>query len=253
MTRFLGAVFVAVLVSGLGSPGRAADDQDVNAVLDKAIKALGGEEKLGQLKAHTWKGKGKITFNGNDNPFTSQATVQGLDHYRAEFEADIMGMQLKGVTVISGDKGWRKFGDMKMELDKDGLANEKRNIYLHVVAVTLLPLKGKGFKVEAAGEDKVGGKPATGLKVTAPDGKDFKIYFDRESGLPVKQVAKVMGFMGEEVTQETTFGDYKDFGGVKKATRIESKRGGERFLDQETTEFKALEKVDPKTFAEPGA
>ena len=155
------------------------------------------------------------------------------------------------MTVLNGDKGWRKFGDNKMDLDGDALANEKRQIYLQVIPSPLLPLKGKGFKLEAAGEEKVGDKPAVGIKVTAPDGKDFTLYFDKESGLPVKLVAKVVGFQGDEFTQETTYKDYKDFDGIKKATKVESKRDGENFIKSEITEFKVLDKVDPKTFSEP--
>ena len=161
------------------------------------------------------------------------------------------GNKVKGVRVLSGDKGWQKFGDMVMALDKDGVANEKRSLYLQVIPVTLVPLKGKAFKVKAAAPEKVGDKPAAVLRVTGPDGKDFKLSFDKESGLPVKLVAKVAGFMGDEFTQETTFGGYKDFGGIKKATKVVSKRDGQKFLSQEVTEFKVLDKVDPKTFAEP--
>ena len=177
--------------------------------------------------------------------------MQGLDQLRGEFEGDFGGNKFQAVTVLNGDKGWRKFGDMGMELDKDSLANEKRSLYLQMIPVTLLPLKGKDFKVEAAAEEKVGDKAAVGIKVTGPDGKDFKLYFDKDSGLPVKLVAKVIGFMGEEFTQETTFGTYKDFNGIKVATKIQNKRDGEKFLEQEITEFKLVDKVDPKTFAEP--
>ncbi len=250
MTRFIGAVHVAVLACAFGGPARA-DDKDARAILDKAIKALGGEEKLAAVKAATWKTKATISFGGNDSNITAQTTLQGLDHLRSEFEGDFGGNAVKGVTVLAGDKGWRKFGDMNMEMDKDAVANEKRSVYLQWIPVTLVPLKGKDFKLEAAGEEKVGGKPAVGIKVTAPDGKDFKLYFDKESGLPVKQVAKVMGFMGDEFTQETTLGNYKVFGGIKKATKIESKRDGEKFLTAEITDFKVVPKVDPKTFEEP--
>jgi hypothetical protein len=250
MKRFLGVVLMTVLVSGLGSPGRAAE-KDVQAVLDKAIEALGGAKKLGAVKAFTWKAKGTINFGGNESAFTSAATAQGLDHYRSEFEGEFGGNKVKGVTVLKGDKGWRKFGDMGGAMDKAAVANEKRSLYLQLTPVTIVPLKGKGFKVEAAGTEKVGDKPAAVLKVTGPDGKDFKLYFDQKSGLPVKLVAKVIGFMGEEFTQETTFANYKDFKGIKKATKIESKRDGEKFLEQEITDFKPVEKVDPKTFTEP--
>ena len=123
--------------------------------------------------------------------------------------------------------------------------------YLDALPATLVPLKGKDYKLEAAGEEKVDGKPALGIKVTGPDKKDFTLYFDKESGLPVKLVAKVSGFQGDEFTQETTYKDYKDFGGIKKATKHESKRDGEPFVTSEINEFKVLDKVDDKTFSEP--
>lgn len=250
MKRFLGAVLAVFFVSSLISPIRA-DDKDPKAVLDKAIKALGGEDKLKKAEAVAWKAKGTITFNDNDNEIKTQATVQGLDHYRGEFEGDFNGNTVKGVTVLNGDKGWRKFGDNSMEMDAEAIANTKRIVYLQVIPTTLVALTGKGFKLEAAGEEKVGDKPALGIKVTGPDGKDFSLYFDKESGLPVKMVARVVGFQGNEFTQDTTYANYKEFDGIKKATKIESKRDGEKFQNQELTEFKVLDKVDPKTFSEP--
>jgi hypothetical protein len=52
-----------------------------------------------------------------------------------------------------------------------------------------------------------------------------------------------MGSQGREFTQETTFGDYKEFDGIKKATKIERRRDGEKILEQEITEFKVLDKI----------
>jgi hypothetical protein len=251
MQRFLGAVLAAtIVVLGPAALVRAADP-DPGAVLDKAIKALGGEEMLKKAETATWKSKGTLTFNGNDNAFTVQSTTQGLDHYRSVFEGQFGDNEIKAVAVVNGTKGWRKFGDNNMEMGDDELANEKRNVYLMVTPMTILPLKGKGFKVESAGEEKVGDKPAAVLKVTGPDSKDFKLYFDKESGLPVKLVARVIGFGGEEFTQESTFSEYKDFGGIKKASKSVSKRDGEDFVKSETVEFKVLDKVDPKTFTQP--
>jgi len=252
MRRFIGAFFLTAFVFGPGSQARADDSKDAKAILDKAISALGGEEKLAAVKTATWKSKGKISIGGNDSDFTAQSTAQGLDRYRGEFEGDFGGNKVSGVTVVNGDKGWRKFADNNMELDKEGVASEKlRSIYLQVIPITILPLKGNDFKVETAGEEKVGDKPALAVKATGPDGKDFKIFFDKESGLPVKLTAKVVGFMGEEFTQDTSLGGYKDFAGIKKATKIVYNRDGEKFMDIEVTEFKVVDKVDPKTFDKP--
>jgi hypothetical protein len=245
MKRLLGAFVVLFLVGG----SVRADEKDAKAIVDKGIKALGGEEKLSKLDAFTWKAKSKITINGNESEFNSQATFQGLDRFRNEFGND----NFQGVVVLNGKTGWRKFGDQGGEIDEASLKREiHQNIHLQLVPIKLLPLKSKEFKLETAGEEKVGDKPALGVKATDTDGKHFTIYFDKESGLPVKLTATVVGFDGQqEHKQETTYSGYKDFDGIKKATKIESKRDGEPFIDADITEFKVLDKVDPATFSEP--
>jgi hypothetical protein len=250
MKRAIGLVIVAIFVFSLGGSAGADGDKDSLAIVDKAIKALGGEEKLKSVKAATWKAKGSMKFGDNENQFTSQTTVQGLDKFRREFDGEFNGKKFKGITVVNGDKGQRRFGDNNMDLNEDAVANEKRNLYLQIVPIRLVPLKGKKFKVATAGEEKVGDAAAVAVKATGPDGKDFKLYFDKNTGLPLKLVATVAGFNGKEFTQETTYGNFKDFDGIKVATKIENKRNGEKFMDQEITEFKVLLKVDPKTFGE---
>src|SRR5689334_9659066 len=232
MTRLFGVAAALLLTVGLTGAARALAEDDATAVVDKAIQALGGEEKLGKLKAASWSTKGTISFNGSDNPVSMHFTAQGLDHVRTEFEGEFGGMEIKAVTVLAGDKGWRSFGGNVTPLDKDALAGEKRTAYLTLVPVILLPLKGSEFKLAAAADEQVNGKPAAVIQVTAPDGKDFKLYFDKESGLPVRLIAKVLGFMGDEFTQDTTFSDYKEMGGVRRASKISSKRDGEKFTDQ---------------------
>ncbi|MBI3865939.1 MAG: hypothetical protein HY290_29030 [Planctomycetia bacterium] len=177
--------------------------------------------------------------------------MQGLKQRRAEFEGEFNGNRFKGVTVVNNDKGWRKFGDMAADLDAGALANEKRGIYLQVIPLTIVPIKGDGFKAESAGDEKIGDKDAVVLKVTCPDGKDFKLSFDKASGLPVRLVARVLGFQGQEFTQETTLSDYQEADGIKRAGKIEVKRDGQTFLTQQVVSFKVLDQVDAKTFDQP--
>ncbi len=239
------ATAVSVAISGLV---RAADDP--KAVVDKGIKALGGEDKLAKVKVISWKTKGKIFIQGNPNDFTTEVTAEGLDHFRSKFEGDFGGMKIEATAILAGDKGWRTLPDSS-ELDADHLAVAKRNAYLEVLPITLVGLKENTFKLEADKEEKVDGKPAVGIKVTGPDKKEFTVFFDKESGLPVRLVGKVMNWMDQEVTQETSYGGYKDIDGIKKATKIEIKHDGEKVVEAEITDFKVLDKVDPKTFAKP--
>ncbi len=244
MGRFFATVFA---LAALLIPALSARADDAGSVLDKGIKALGGLEKLSKAEALSWKSKGTINFNGEENEFKNEVTAKGLDHFRREFGND----QFSGVSVLAGDKGWRKVNENFTELEGDALVNEKRRVYMDIIPITLVALKGKGFKYEAGGEEKVGDKPASILKVTGPEGKEFSLFFDKESGVPVKLAATLMGFQGGENKFEILLADYKDFDGIKKATKIEVKRDGETFQKMEVTEFKVLDKVNAETFSEP--
>ena len=65
MRNCICGAFMAALVLFVAGPARSEDAKDAKAVLDKAIKALGGEEKLTKaLNGSTWKTKGTINFGG---------------------------------------------------------------------------------------------------------------------------------------------------------------------------------------------
>ena len=141
---------LAAAVSLAGCSARA-DEAQVNQILDKAIKALGGEEKLGKAEAITVEGQGQDHDRGQrKRDHAARRSAQGLDHFQSNFEGEFNGNKFKGLSVLNGDKGWRKFGDRCMEMDQDAVKNEKRTVYLMVVPATILPLKSKGFKVESA-------------------------------------------------------------------------------------------------------
>jgi len=177
-------------------------------------------------------------------------------------------MKLCQVTRQASSKSWRHYCTDRIEMMRKETPRNSAGCSsgLSVVSqgcgagprpssrlssITQVYASTKGFKAETAAEEKVAGKPVTVLKVSAPDGKDFTLSFDKESGLPVRLVAKVRGFQGEEFTQETTFSDFTDYDGIKRAKKVETKRDGETFVKSEVTEFKAIEKVDPKIFDKP--
>jgi len=246
------------MINVIGNPGEILNRPDhsdsaasANAIIDKAVRALGGAEKLGKIGAITWKTKGTIAFGGNESPVVTQWALQGLDHFRHEFEVAFGGNKIKGLNVVAGDSGWRRFGDNQMDLNKDAVAYLKRHAYLAMIQIKVLPLKSPLFRVEAIGEEKINGKPAPGIQAIGPDGKDFKLYFDKDTGLPLRQVARVFDFDGKEYLQETTFGDYKEMGGIKKATEIKLTRDGERFQEHQLIDFQILDNIDPKKFGKP--
>jgi hypothetical protein len=228
-----------------------SDAPAATAVIDKAVEALGGKDKLGAIKAATWTSKGTITIGGTDAPFTATLAFVGHDRRRVEFATDLGGNAIKGVVVINGDKGWRQFNGNTEELAGKDLANEQRNGWREWTAADVLLLKSPPFKAEPADDAEVNGKPAATVKVTGPHGAPFTLYFDKASGLPVRQTATVTTFSGDEAAEEVTYSEYKDFGGIKKATKVETKHDGQRLLIAEVTQFKVLDKPEPRTFDKP--
>jgi hypothetical protein len=244
MNRLLGAALLVVLMS-CGSA--KADERAAKAIVDKAIKAMGGEEKLSRIKAFTVKGKGTIVLDGDDIPFSFQTTARGIGQYRSTYEGTFGGEKFTGAIVIDGDKGWRKHDDQVEELEGKELDGEKRNAYLDVVPVLLTLLKGKGFQLDTAEEDKT----TTGIRAVGPDGKEFTIRFDKGSGLPTRLSGEVVDDEGDAFTEEMTFEDYREFDGIKVATRSSIKKDGERYIEVEEMGFQAIDEVKPDTFAEP--
>jgi len=242
---------VLALLLGFARGAFAADAPDATATIDKAIKAMGGQEKLGAMKAASITVKGKLTINNADSDFTIAMAFQGLDHIRQEFQATIDGNEIKDLRVIAGDKAWHKNADGVEQLEEGQANGLRRTAYLAIVATNPALLKDKAFKIGSAAEEQVGDKPVVSVKIVGPDEKDFTISFDKESGLPVKSVGKVLSYTGNEVTQETTYDDYKETNGIKKAMHATMSHDGEKLLDDHVTEFKILNPVPEDAFAEP--
>jgi hypothetical protein len=86
---------------------------------------------------------------------------------------------------------------------------------------------------------------------TGPDGKDFSIRLDKDSGPPISLKGNVVDAEGREFTQETTFEEYREFHGIKVATKLSIKKDGQRYIEVDGMELEVLDKVESDTFAEP--
>jgi hypothetical protein len=252
MRTILCAACLAGLVLPSAPPARADDKPDADAVLEKGIKALGGDARLEKYKAATWKGKGTFHAGAADIEYTGEWAMQAPDKYRAVVSGEANGAKFKRVRVVDGDKGWTKTddGDAK-EMSAGDLAEARRE--LHAQWLTrLVPLRDRAFTLAATGATKVGDTPAVGLEVTAKDGRKFHLFFDKDSGLLLRSETLVKPAGAEqEVKQEVLYADHKDAGGIKHATRITVKRDGRTVLEEEVTEYTPLEKLDDKEFARP--
>ena len=246
--RYAFLAFGLVLTATVAA--RADDSAAARALVDKAIKAQGGEAVLSKWRGGTAKLKGTIHIEGMAAAFTGEFAVQGSDRQKFDIQAEVGGEKFRLVYVLRGDKGWFKFNDDTMELDKEDLAEMQEEAYAGWLA-TLVPLKDKKFTLAPLGEIQVDQRPALGVKVSSKGHRDLNLYFDKETGLLVKTEARVKDDNDQEVTEETFLSDYKEVQGTKQATKFITKRDGKPYLEGEVTEYQLAEKLDDGVFAKP--
>jgi hypothetical protein len=229
-----------LLVAGVSR----ADDKDCLAIIDKAIKAVGGAERLAKYKAQTWKEKGTFYGEGAAQPYTGNYAVQWPDQFRMEIEGVF-------TLVLNGDKGSFKEGGKVQEMSKEQLAQQKESQYAGWVT-TLLPLKEQAFQLSSLGESKVGNRPVVGVKVAHAGHNDIKLYFDKETGLLLRFEYRFKNARtGKDAEMVTLGSDFKEFNGLKFPTKIDMKQDGKNFVEAQILEVKPLEKLDPSLFAKP--
>src|SRR5262249_53852849 len=242
--RLRGIASVVVALSFLSAPATHGDDQpDAKPILDKAIKAMGGEGKLAKLNIGT--GKGKFSFQEGGQTFeaTMDASWDGLGKYHADLDAQVNGMAIKAVLIINGDKAWARTMDRTEDFPKEAQPFV-RNLLYALRSPQLLPtLRGKDFKLSPLGETKIDNKVGVGLLVNHKDHKDMSLYFDKNTGLPLKAEIRLKDAQGKEVTIEYHYSDYKTFDGLKQPAKVTIKFDNKEIV-AEISELKAEEKLD---------
>src|SRR5579859_6363032 len=144
-----------IVLVALGVVSGPAVADDVKAVLEKAIKAHGGESNLSKYKAAKVKAKGVMSVMGADVEFSVDATSQLPDLLRVELKLDIMGQAITVVQVYDGKKGWASGPMGTMELDGAQLDELKEQAYGNYVENLTPLLKDKQFELKLIGEEKL--------------------------------------------------------------------------------------------------
>jgi hypothetical protein len=240
----LGLVFG--LTAGTTPSVRAADRAAALALIEKAVKAQGGADRLARAAVASRGGKGALTLRGADLTFTTEEVLNLPAQIRIKNEANKTVL----VRVLNGDKGWlQSAGGVTAEMPRERLVEIQEEAYVWWL-VTLAPLLKDDFDLDVLPEIKVEGRPAAGVKVTARNRPDASLYFDKESGLLVK-IARRARETGIELDKEYFYSDYKDVDGVKVPGKEVVHLNGRKFSEVQYSEYKFLGKPDESAFARP--
>jgi hypothetical protein len=251
MRKIMWLSITGCLMLGLSTPVRSDDQAELKTLIDKGIKAAGGQEKLNKFKAGTCKIKGKVLEGGQEGMFTMEAFLQGSDQVKVEGEVNVQGTSMKATFVVNGNQGWAKFMDNVEDAPEEAISGIKDILRAFRYVYTLIPLKNKDLMLSPLGEIKVDGKAAVGVKVASKDQKDINLIFDKETGLPLKVEVTISKSGGGDETLEFTLSDYKESNGIKHFTKVGLKQNGRAIFEAELSDLKWLDKLEASVFERP--
>jgi len=242
----------SVLLLGAVVPSRSDEQAESRAIIAKAIQAMGGEAKLAEFKAATWKSKGTYRFKDTTTYFTSEWAMQGPKQYRKAKDYDENGQRFTTTLILNGDKGWFRNREMSLITFRDDqLTGLRQENYGHWIALRL-DLTDTAFTLSPLGESRIDSREALGIKVTHRDLHDvkFELFFNNESGLLAKMVTKIKGSPPEE----RVFSDYKETGGIKYAAKLiwMTRYGNDLAVqEEERYDMQLHDKLDGSAFDKP--
>lgn len=249
MRKLLPCTLAAGLVLALAASARAQDG--ARAVIEKAIKAHGGEAQLAKLRADRVEAKGTVYLNDMQVPFTATTLVQLPGQFKNTMRIALKNGPATVVQVLNGDKGWVSVNGQVREAEGKELAQMKDMMYLdRVVRLTTL-LQDKGYELQAAGESKVNDRPAVGVLVKSQGHKDVQLFFDKDSGLLVKTEHQVTNERQKEVRQEELYSDFRDLGGFRRPMKVVAYQDGKKTMEGELTDVKYVDRLADTEFGKP--
>jgi hypothetical protein len=248
MRKALFAVALAAFI--LHTFARAEDKADNSrAIVDKAIKALGGADKIEKFQGSKVKTKGNLELKGGI-PFTQDLITRLPDQYRESLNMDVSGKNVSIITVFDGKTGWMSVNGETKEAEGKILEAMKEASYM--LRVGRLIIKDKNVKLAPLGEAKVDGKPVIGVRVSSEGHRDVNLYFDKETGLPAKVEQRVHDFQtSQDVNEERIIKGYMEVDGIKTPKKVVVNRDGKKFMEIEVQQVKMLESVDKGEFEKP--
>ena len=185
--------------------GGGVERTQIDRVLDRYVEALGGRMAWQNVTSRVATG----TFEMPDLGLTGTAEIYSEAPNRLMFALTMPGVGTTR-TGFNGVTGWAEDPQSGLRsLSGTELEDMKRDATFYGA----IELKSLYPKIELKGSEMIGGRSAHVVEATAADGKTAKMYFDKESGLLVRDEVMRQGLQGLTETQ-TTYEDYTKIDGI---------------------------------------
>lgn len=207
--------FLAVLAL-VASPLAA---ETLDDVLAKHFEALGGKEKIAAVQS------AKMVARQVFGPQEVPATIYWKRPDKVRLEFTLQGMT--GIQSYDGTTAWMVMPFLGKTEPEEMTGDDLKDIVeqADMIDGPLFDWQAKGHTVEFLGEEAIEGTPAWKLKLTRSNGDVSTIWLDKDAYVQIKSEGKRKRG-DQEIDIETSYGDYKEVGGLLFPHSIESKPKG---------------------------
>lgn len=185
------------------SNAKVEEGLTAQSVIERYVAAIGGADKIAQIKdAYV---EGKINLGGGISVKTWQK-----GNTKIAVESSMMG-QVLSKQVFNGQKGFVEAqGQGIMDLEEAEIDNMKEQALICKEAA----YAAMGYKLELKGLEDLDGKNAYVIEVTRPNGRKSVEYYDKDSGLKLREVSTRGDDEDEPTVITNDFSDYREVGGL---------------------------------------
>lgn len=240
----LAAIVTSVAIAGPASIA-AAQTRDLppaREIIDRFVAAIGGADAVRKYKSRRAVGTFSVPAQGISGTLEVLTAapdrqllrihIKGLGEMQQGYDGRVAWLidPMTGPRLLEG----AAYSQMQMDADFYGELHDAKYY----------------TKIETASREEFEGIPAYKVRLIRPSGEEDFEYFAVDSGLLVGNSVTRMSPMGP-MPATTVFGEYKDVGGVRLATRVVQKvMGVEQIMTLTTIEHDTL---DASAFALPAS
>ena len=218
----------------------AVHAQTADEIVSKYVDAIGGKDKISQVKSIYM--ENNMAAMGNDNP----NVINVLNGKGYKSETDFQGQK---IIQCYTDKGAWQINPMAGSSAAEAMPADQYNANKELIDVggNLYDYAAKGSKVELVGKD--GG--AFKIKLTTKENAEVNYWID-SSTYYITKVVRKGNMMGQEVEITVKLSDYKktDFGYVIPYS-TEMDFGGQFSLTSTIKKVEINKTIDPAIFIAP--
>lgn len=243
-------VAAVVLLAGAW-PGHALAQDSARNVVEKAVNAHGGKDKMARYTAVRTTTEGTTRVGGHAATFVAQSAAQLPGQMRNELTIDVAGVKISTLQVLNGDKGWVRVMGETQEVSGVTLAELQESLYAAGVESLTPLLDDSAYVLTSLPGRDVGKRPAVGVRIASKGHPDIDLFFDKKTGLLAASQRRSLSADGRDVTLETIYQDYKTFDEVKVATHLVVQHDGEKVMEGKVRAIRFIEKLDKREFVKP--